>query len=344
MTKTKRKKSNHKGLKVAGVVALLGVIIAYFFLFSSMSKTGEKEYVFIDNDDNIDSVYTKLEHVSTKHSLWTFKQLAKVLAYKKHIRSGRYAVGSSGALQTFRNFRNGSQAPVTLTIRSVRTLGDLANDICKKLIFSHKDFRNAVTSPEVCKKYGYTPETIIGMFIPNTYDFYWDTSVDEFLEKMSKEDKKFWSFERTQKAESNGFSKEEVMTLASIVDEETDNEGEMPKIAGMYINRLHRNMALQADPTVKFALGKFEAHRIYVKWLSYDSPYNTYKYKGLPPGPIRIPCVAAIEAVLNYVHHNYIYMCAKEDFSGTHNFAETYEEHNINAQKYAKALTERGIE
>ena len=118
----------------------------------------------------------------------------------------------------------------------------------------------------------------------------------------------------------------------------------MPKIAGMYINRLHRNMALQADPTVKFALGKFEAHRIYVKWLSYDSPYNTYKYKGLPPGPIRIPCVAAIEAVLNYVHHNYIYMCAKEDFSGTHNFAETYEEHNINAQKYAKALTERGIE
>ena len=160
---------------------------------------------------------------------------------------------------------------------------------------------------------------------------------------MDNENKKFWTFERTQKAEKNGFSKVEVMTLASIVDEETDDEGEMPKIAGMYINRLNKKMPLQADPTVKFAIGNFQAHRIYHKWLSYDSPYNTYKYKGLPPGPIRIPSIAAIDAVLNYVHHNYLYMCAKEDFSGTHNFAETYEEHSVNATKYAKALTERGI-
>ena len=127
------------------------------------------------------------------------------------------------------------------------------------------------------------------------------------------------------------------------MDEETDNEAEMPNIAGMYINRLHLNMPLQADPTVKFATKNFTAHRIYQKWLTIDNPYNTYKYRGLPPGPIRIPSVAAIDAVLNYVHHDYIYMCAKEDFSGTHNFAKTYEEHQKNAAKYAKALNEHGI-
>lgn len=344
MAKSKRKKNNHKSLKIVGTIVGIGILVAYFFLFSSMSSSGKTEYIFIDHDDNIDSVYHKLKKVSTKHSLWAFKQMAAVFSYKDNIKPGRYTIGSSGALLTFRNFKNGRQASISLTIRSVRTLGDLATDVSKKLMFSKRELMDSLTSEAVCKRYGYTRENIIAMFVPNTYDFYWDTSISTFLKKMEKENKKFWTFERTQKAENNGFSKEEVMTLASIVDEETDNEGEMPKIAGMYINRLNKKMPLQADPTVKFALGKFEAHRIYHKWLSYDSPYNTYKYKGLPPGPIRIPCVAAIDAVLNYVHHNYLYMCAKEDFSGTHNFAETYEEHSVNAEKYAKALTARGIE
>ena len=161
---------------------------------------------------------------------------------------------------------------------------------------------------------------------------------------MSEESKRFWTFERKEKAKAAGLTENEVITLASIVDEETSNVAEMPKIAGMYINRLHINMPLQADPTVKFATKNFTAHRIHQKWLTVDSPYNTYKYRGLPPGPIRIPSVEAIDAVLNYVHHDYIYMCAKEDFSGTHNFAKTYEEHQINAAKYAKALNVRGIQ
>ncbi len=140
-----------------------------------------------------------------------------------------------------------------------------------------------------------------------------------------------------------GLSPIEVITMASIVDEETANDQEKPMIAGMYYNRLKGDMPLQADPTVKFALKKFELKRIYHNMLSFDSPYNTYKYKGLPPGPIRIPSVAGIDAVLNYVHHDYLYMCAKEDFSGTHNFARTYEEHKENARKYTKALNDRGI-
>lgn len=344
MAKSKRKTKNRKLLKIVSGVTFVLLLVIYFLFFSSMSKTGDKQYLLIDENDNIDSVYKKLEPLSTRHGLWTFKQLAKFTSYSDHVRTGRYLIGSSGALQTFRHLRNGSQAPVSLTLQSVRTKEDLAKNVCTKLMFTKGEFLDSLNSSDFCKKYGYTPNTVVAMFIPNTYELYWNTTVGMFLEKMQEENKKFWSFERTQKANVIGFSKEEVMTLASIVDEETDNEGEMPKIAGMYINRLRADMPLQADPTVKFALQKFEAHRIYHKWLSYDSPYNTYKYHGLPPGPIRIPSVAAIDAVLNFVHHDYLYMCAKEDFSGTHNFAKTYQEHLENARKYAKALTERGIE
>lgn len=161
---------------------------------------------------------------------------------------------------------------------------------------------------------------------------------------MNKESQRFWNFERKNEAKAMGLNEVQVITLASIVDEETANDAEKPMIAGMYYNRLKTDMPLQADPTVKFALGKFELKRIYHDMLQTDSPYNTYKYKGLPPGPIRIPSVAGIEAVLNHVHHDYLYMCAKEDFSGTHNFAKTYAEHKQNAAKYTKALNERGIQ
>ena len=328
------------------IIAIVCVILAgatYLLFFSGMSRTGKEQYIFIDNNDNIDSVYAKLQPLSTSQGFWVFKQLAKITDYADNIRTGRFAVGSAGSLQTFRHIKNGLQAPVSLTIRSVRTLDDLASDISEKMMFSRSELLSRLTSKDDCKKYGFTPETIPAMFIPNTYDFYWDTSVDKFLDKMHKEYNKFWTFERKQKAKTAGLSEVEVITLASIVDEETDNEAEMPKVAGMYINRLHLNMPLQADPTIKFATKNFTAHRIYQKWLTVDSPYNTYKYRGLPPGPIRIPSIAAINAVLNYVHHDYIYMCAKEDFSGTHNFAKTYEEHQVNAAKYAKALNEHGI-
>ena len=160
---------------------------------------------------------------------------------------------------------------------------------------------------------------------------------------MIKENKAFWNAERTEKAKSLDMTKEEVCTLASIVDEETANNAEKPLVAGLYINRLKRGMLLQADPTVKFSHQDFGLRRILFKHLEIDSPYNTYKYAGLPPGPIRIPSVAGINSVLNYSRHNYIYMCAKEDFSGTHNFASTLGEHNRNARKYQQALNRRNI-
>lgn len=344
MSKRKNSRKKRNGLIKATVAFILVIAaIVYYLFFTAMSRSGESEYLYIDADDNADSVYSKLSPIATKHSLWAFKKLASVKGYGSHIKTGRYQIADEGAFQTFRYIRNGIQAPVNVTINSVRTTERLAKDISKRLMITQDELLAALNDSSTCAQYGYTPKTIMCMFIPNTYDFYWNISVKTFLERMNGECKKFWTFERLEKAKSAGLSPIQVVTLASIVDEETANVDEMPMIAGMYINRLNIDMLLQADPTVKYANGNFEARRIYNSMLRVDNPYNTYKYKGLPPGPIRIPSLQAVEAVLNYVHHEYIYMCAKEDFSGTHNFAKTYSEHMQNAAKYAKALNERGI-
>lgn len=341
----KRRKNRSRGIILKSIIIAICVVAIgiYYMFFTGMSRSGEETYLYIDSDDNVDSVYQKLSPISTKHSLWAFKQLARYKSYGDHIKTGRYQIGSHGALQTFRYVRNGIQAPVNVTINSVRTTERLAKDISKKLMMSRDELYKALNDSATCAEYGYTPKTIIAMFIPNTYDFYWNISVKTLLERMKREDEKFWTFERLEKAKNADLSPIEVVTLASIVDEETANVDEMPMIAGMYINRLRIDMPLQADPTVKFANGDFEARRIYNSMLRVDNPYNTYKYKGLPPGPIRLPSLQAVDAVLNFVHHDYLYMCAKEDFSGTHNFAKTYSEHQQNAAKYAKALNERGI-
>ncbi len=341
----KRRKNRSRGIILKSIIIAICVVAIgiYYMFFTGMSRSGEETYLYIDSDDNVDSVYQKLSPITTKHSLWAFKQLARYKSYGDHIKTGRYEIGSHGALQTFRYVRNGIQAPVNVTINSVRTTERLAKDISKKLMMSRDELYKALNDSATCAEYGYTPKTIIAMFIPNTYDFYWNISVKTLLERMKRENEKFWTFERLEKAKNADLSPIEVVTLASIVDEETANVDEMPMIAGMYINRLRIDMPLQADPTVKFANGDFEARRIYNSMLRVDNPYNTYKYKGLPPGPIRLPSLQAVDAVLNFVHHDYLYMCAKEDFSGTHNFAKTYSEHQQNAAKYAKALNERGI-
>ena len=181
------------------------------------------------------------------------------------------------------------------------------------------------------------------MFIPNTYEIYWNIPVTKLLSRMKKESDSFWTSDRQAKAKAIGLTPQQVITLASIIDEETAVNAEKPMIAGMYINRLKTGMPLQADPTIKFALGQFGLHRIYYDLLSVASPYNTYRNIGLPPGPIRIPTTVGVDAVLNAVSHDFLYMCAKEDFSGTHNFAKTYSEHLQNARKYSAALNARGI-
>lgn len=334
---------------LACVTVILGVV--YYYFFSDFSTKNKTEYVYIDNDDNVDSVYHKLEPFASKHGMCAFRMMARHFDYGKRIKTGRYAIDNGdGALKVFRHMKNGLQTPVNLTIPSVRTLNRLAAEVSKRLMLDSTELYKALSNEDVCRKYGYDTATIACMFIPNTYDIYWNISIDKFLDRMQKESKKFWNFDRIQKAKQLGLTPQQVITLASIIDEETANNAEKPMIAGMYYNRLMlrdakypHGMPLQADPTIKFAWKRFDLKRIYNNLLSIHSPYNTYKNPGLPPGPIRIPSVAGIDAVLNRVHHDYLYMCAKEDFSGTHNFARTYDEHMKNAEKYSKALNARGI-
>lgn len=344
-------KSRRNILIIAAVCILIICGVTYYYFFLSMSAKDTTEYVYIDNDDNIDSVTVKLEKISTPHAISAFKMLAGYSKYAENIRTGRYAIEpGEGVAVTFRRLKNGLQTPVNLTIPSVRTVERLSAQLSEKLMIDSATICKALKDEKTCKELGFDTTTVICMFIPNTYDIYWNTSAENLLKRMKKEYSRFWDEERMARAANIGMSPTEIMTLASIVDEETANDQEKPMVAGMYCNRLKlRNseypdgMPLQADPTIKFAWKRFDLRRIYNKLLNIDSPYNTYRRTGLPPGPIRIPSIAGIEAVLNHTKHDYLYMCAKEDFSGTHNFARTYEEHMANARRYTQALNKRGI-
>lgn len=332
-------------LALAALCATIIVGAVCYYLFASISKvSGESAYLYIDGDDNLDSLSVKMESIATTHGVAAFRVLARHTGYSDNIRVGRYELSEGmSALKFFRNLRNGHQSAVKLTVPSVRTVERLSEELSTKLMMSKAELLQALTDENVCEKYELDTATIVCMFVPNTYEVYWDTSVEKLLERMKKESDVFWNDERMAKADSLRMSPVEVITLASIIDEETANNAEKPMIAGMYYNRLMQNMPLQADPTIKFALQQFELKRIYTKYLDVQSPYNTYRNTGLPPGPIRIPSIAGIDAVLDMVHHDYIYMCAKEDFSGTHNFARTYSEHLKNAAKYSAALDKRNI-
>ena len=325
-------------LAFIGALAIASLVCCGIF-FTKCYKS-EKAFVYLYNDDTPVTVRQKLEEKGVRTKGYSF--LNKVMEYK--VRSGRYPIIPGDNLLTlYRRLRNGQQEPLNLTIPSVRTLDRMAGYLGEHLMIDSAEIATAFHDSVFCATYGYTYETLPALFIPNTYEVYWNVSLDEFMQRMKRENKAFWTEERERKATALGMTHEEIVTIASIVDEETANNGEKPMVAGMYVKRLQIGMPLQADPTVKFAVGDFTLRRIWGRHLTIDSPYNTYKVKGLPPGPIRIPSVAGIDAVLNHVHHDYLYMCAKEDFSGTHNFAKTYAEHKANARRYVQALNQRGI-
>ena len=328
----------------SAAVVLLIAGFTYCYLFSGLSKSAKTEYVYIDSDDTQDSVFSKIHPIANAIPMSGFSTLARHSGYADHIRTGRYAIHpGEGALMVFRHLKNGQQTPVSLTIPEVRTIDRLAGALARKLMLDSADVAIHLSDSAYCARWGYDTATVAALFVPNTYDIYWNVGLDRLMERMEKENQKFWNDERRGKAEAMGMTPVEVATMASIIDEETANNAEKPMIAGMYYNRLKAGMPLQADPTIKFALKDFALRRIYHKLLYIDSPYNTYRYEGLPPGPIKIASIAGIDAVLNHMEHDYLYMCAKEDFSGTHNFARTYQEHLQNAARYTKALNERGI-
>jgi UPF0755 protein len=239
--------------------------------------------------------------------------------------------------------RAGLQEPVSVIINNARTTNELVEKISTQIEADENVLLKLLNDDTYLQQYGFNSQTILGMFLPNTYEFWWNTDALGFIKRMNKEYDKFWNYIRTGKAEEMNFSPNQVITLASIIINETNKVDEYRRIAGVYINRLNKGIRLQADPTVKYALGDFERQRILKADTYVESPYNTYLHNGLPPGPIAIPSIKAIDAVLEYEKHDYVYFCAKEDFSGYHNFARSLDQHNKNARLYQKALNRRKI-
>ncbi len=270
----------------------------------------------------------------------SFSFLARLKNYDRKVHPGQFALRKNMTnLQALEVLMGNDQVPVRVTFNNIRLLPDLAERITKNTAVSPEEFKDAVSRFVENNNEGFTRDNVLCMFVPNTYEVYFDITPDELVSRMHDEYKMFWNAERVKKAEALGLTPIEVTILASIVRAEASKVDEAPRIAGLYLNRLKKDIALQADPTLVFAVGDFTLKRVLNVHKEVDSPYNTYTHTGLPPGPINMPGIAFIDAVLNAEQHDYIYMCAKEDFSGAHNFAKTLSEHNQNAARYQRALT-----
>lgn len=339
-----------KSIKIILAIFLLLLVIGGYFglniykTYLAANVSGSEKYIYIKTGATYDEFLNSLESKGTLKNLATFKAAAGKMNLANSLKPGRYAVKSGMSNRVLINkLKSGNQDAVSLKFQNIRKKENFAAYLAKNMEADSLAFINMLDSSALVEKHGFNTENVYTMFIPNTYDVYWNISPEEFFEKMLKQYDKFWTSERKQKAAKLNLSPIQVSILASIVDAEALYDKEMPIIAGLYLNRLNRGILLQADPTVIFANDDFTVKRVTNALLAVNSKYNTYKYTGLPPGPIMMPSINAIDAVLNREQNNFIYMCAKEDFSGYHNFAETVQEHNNNAKKYRDALNKRNI-
>lgn len=303
-------------------------------------QEGKEVNLYIPSDATFNQVVDSLSPLIT--DIPSFKWLAEKMHYKT-IHPGRYILKDEMTnKELVTKLRAGLQSPVNVIFNNIETVEELSAVIGKQIEADSAELIQLLKDEKFVESLGFELHTIKVIFIPDTYEFYWNTKAEEFIRRMLKEFNNFWTRDRIEKAEKLNLTKVDVSTLASIVHKETIHKSEEPKIAGVYINRLRKRMRLQADPTVKYLLPD-SAKRVLDKHLTIKSPYNTYLHYGLPPGPIAIPPVSAINAVLNYEDHDYLYFCAKDDFSMYHVFAKTYEQHKINARKYQRELTKRKI-
>ncbi len=282
----------------------------------------------------LDSIATAVDDMKS------FKNVARRNELEKNFKPGRYILTPDKSNKDLaRMLRMGWETPMMLTMSgNIRGLEKLSGILGKRLAADSASFMEHFAKEATWEENGFKKETFMAVFLPNTYEVYWTITPQKFVERMKKEYDKFWNQERLDKAKAIGLTPVEVSILASIVCEETNHTPEMPRVAGVYMNRLKKGMKLDADPTVKFALNDPSIKRILFRHLKVDSPYNTYLYAGLPPGPITIPSIKGIDAVLDYEHHNYLYFCANANMDGTHKFARTLTEHNRNAREYQRAL------
>lgn len=325
-------------------IAVLGISFTFYgyqmvFTPNVLVDREARELIIPDNV-TFKSLQDQLYNGEYVRDIMAFSFLAKLMDYDENIRPGRYVLQANMSnYAAIKLLRSGNQVPVDITFNNVRILPELAEKITRNLALTPQQFDSAVLAFAATNTYGFNQQNVMAMFIPNTYEVYYNVSGAQLLERMYEEYENFWSDERKAKAQQIGLTPIEVSILASIVQAETIKADEAPVIAGLYINRLKKGIPLQADPTLKFAVGDFTLKRVLNVHKEVDSPYNTYRHAGLPPGPINMPEISSLQAVLNYKASNYYYMCAREDFSGYHNFSDNLAEHNRNAARYQRALT-----
>ena len=352
--KKKGKKKNAKGARftvflVVGILLVFALAFGYWAYRTVMSPNvatpdGKEAVVFIPTGSNYDDVQNILDESHLLANPKSFNWVAQRKGLPENVRPGRYVLKNGMSNNQLVNMlRGGLQSPVNVTFNYIRDVDQLAGRIARQIEADSASISELLHDQDYIGEHGFNGFTIPALFLPDTYQFYWNTDAEGFVTRMLQEYNKFWNDERKEQAKRIGLTPIQVSTLASIVNKETNMTDEMPRVAGVYLNRLKNNWLLQADPTLIFALNDYSIKRVLNVHTEVESPYTTYKYIGLPPGPICIPSIAAVKAVLNAEQHHYFYFCAKEDFSGYHNFAKTLAEHNRNAAKYQQALNQRGI-
>lgn len=342
---------NDKNKIIYGAILLVAGIVFSFFMvkpfFSPLvnSPKNAPYVLFIPSGSGFDEVVTILKNDSVLINIDHFESVASYMGYNKdEIPSGRYLLHKEmSAREVVGKLRSGNQDAVNVVINNVRTISDLAGKLSQYLESDSMSILRYLSDSSILNQYNLTVETALTLFIPNTYQVFWNTKPEKLLERMKKEHDKFWTQERLDKLKKHGLSPVEAYTLASIVEKESNYAPERPAIAGVYLNRIKQGMKLQADPTVVFATGLFDLKRVLYMHLETDSPYNTYKYHGIPPGPIYMPSISSLEAVIDAEDHDYIFFCAKADNSGKHVFASTLEEHDKNARLFSEWLNKIGI-
>ncbi|HUH18871.1 endolytic transglycosylase MltG [Albibacterium sp.] len=331
-------------LAVFVFILAIGIGFYVYQRYLAPNVTDSQAYLYIPTGSDFEDLMKNLDDNKIVEDTATFRWLAERKDYPLNIKAGKYKLTEGMNNRTLINHLSiGLQEPVKLRFQNIRLKQNFAGLLAKQLEPDSLAFIELLNNDSLANAYGFNHENFFTMFIPNTYEFFWNTSTEQFVERMHKEYNTFWTEERKAKAKALNLTPIEVSNLAAIVKGEALHTDEMPKIAGLYLNRLKKGMLLQADPTVIFATQDFSIRRVLNVHLRTNSPYNTYIHKGLPPGPIMMPSIASIDAVLNPQTHDYIYMCAKDDFSGYHNFATTVAQHLINARKFQKALDERNI-
>lgn len=332
-------------ITISVLVVVFGITIWQLYNALYTPIQSDKDCViYVTEHDSIDSISYKINKLGYNINDKLFKQFSKLKHFSPGRKVGKYNISNLSINQIVNKLRLGSQDEINFTFISTRDIKDIISSASTDFYkVDSLELTTLLSDKQYLKSLGFNEQTILAMFIPNTYKMYWTTNSTAFIERMNREFNSFWNKDRIAKAERLNLTPVQVSTLASIIDEESSYTPEYKRIAGVYLNRLKKDMKLEADPTLKFANGDFTTRRVLDKDKLIDSPYNTYMYAGLPPGPIRVPSTQAIDAVLNAENHNFMFFCANSDFSGTHVFAKTLREHNNNANKYRKALQQRKI-